>query len=363
MKEPPISQVISQWQFTGKLTRRIAVSGRLFAATVFSALSIVYLDGGSHVLASGPAATSEPAPVPLVSRRLSLWGLYGYSAPPPAAGGAQSGTEPAAATAVPQPSPTPASPTAGQRTQQAASSGGLTDDWFFTLGLGIAAAPDYEGSEDYEPVPLLFLDAERNDNLSIKIRGTRVRANLVPDSVFRAGPVLEYRFKRGNVENDQVDDLQSVDGTVELGAFVGVEVPLTGDNAWGATFEGLQGTGGGHSGFLANLELFYKTRFGESWNLRLGADSTWASEDYMDAYFGIDGADSARSGLDTFDADADIKDASLSLRLNYQISGGWGAGLITRYTRLLGDAEDSPVVDDVGDANQFFSGLFGYYTF
>lgn len=28
--------------------------------------------------AAGPAATGEPAPLPLVSRKLSLWGIYGY---------------------------------------------------------------------------------------------------------------------------------------------------------------------------------------------------------------------------------------------------------------------------------------------
>jgi outer membrane scaffolding protein for murein synthesis (MipA/OmpV family) len=33
------------------------------------------------------------------------------------------------------------------------------------------------------------------------------------------------------------------------------------------------------------------------------------------------------------------------------------------YARLLGDAEDSPIVDDVGDANQFFGGALINYRF
>ena len=33
------------------------------------------------------------------------------------------------------------------------------------------------------------------------------------------------------------------------------------------------------------------------------------------------------------------------------------------YTRLINDAADSPVVDDVGDENQFFAGALVNYTF
>jgi outer membrane protein len=33
------------------------------------------------------------------------------------------------------------------------------------------------------------------------------------------------------------------------------------------------------------------------------------------------------------------------------------------YKRLVGDAEDSPVVDDEGDANQFVAGAFAIYKF
>jgi outer membrane scaffolding protein for murein synthesis (MipA/OmpV family) len=49
--------------------------------------------------------------------------------------------------------------------------------------------------------------------------------------------------------------------------------------------------------------------------------------------------------------------------LTYQFAGNWSATGLVRYTRLLGDAEDSPVTDDAGDENQVFSGLLINYTF
>ena len=80
-------------------------------------------------------------------------------------------------------------------------------------------------------------------------------------------------------------------------------------------------------------------------------------------YFGIDGADAARSGLDTFDADAGFKDVGLTLASRYCGREGWGLTGIAAYKRLLDHAEDSPVVDDEGDANQLFAGPLITYGF
>jgi outer membrane protein len=80
----------------------------------------------------------------------------------------------------------------------------------------------------------------------------------------------------------------------------------------------------------------------------------------MSSYFGIDAADAAASGLDEFNADEGFKDVNL---LSYRFLERWSLAVIGTYARLLGDAEDSPVVDDVGDANQFFGGALINYRF
>ena len=341
--------------------RRAASSLRKLTGPIAGLMvaSLLCLPAVTDAGASGLAATSEPAPVPLVSRKLSLWGLYGYDAPAGNVDGDSANAQGGLASAPAAASPSPQSVASNQ-----SASGGSESAWTFSLGLGVGAGPDYEGSKDYQPLPLWFGRAERDDNISVGIRGTTVDANLVPDSIFRAGPVLNYRFGRDDVENDQVDDLQDVDGTFEVGAFVGVELDVAGGPAvWGAGLQGLQGTGGGHSGFLATFELFYRTPLSDRWSIGLTGDSTWASEDYMEAFFGIDADDAARSGLDTYEADAGIKDVGLTADINFRIDENWGVGLIAGYKRLLGDAADSPVVDDVGDPNQFFGGLFGSYRF
>ena len=47
----------------------------------------------------------------------------------------------------------------------------------------------------------------------------------------------------------------------------------------------------------------------------------------------------------------------------YSPNENWRIVLVGGYKRLLEDAEDSPVVDDAGDANQFLGGLLAIYRF
>ena len=70
-------------------------------------------------------------------------------------------------------------------------------------------------------------------------------------------------------------------------------------------------------------------------------------------------ADSAVSNLDDYDADAGFKDVGtrVILGIGGQQWDGWKLYASASYFRMIGDAEDSPVVDDAGDADQFFGGL------
>ena len=74
----------------------------------------------------------------------------------------------------------------------------------------------------------------------------------------------------------------------------------------------------------------------------------------MESFFGIDAQQSANSGLQNHDAEAGIKDVNLSVSVGYPISKRWRVGTMLEYKRLLGDAADSPIVDD---KNQFVAGI------
>ena len=119
----------------------------------------------------------------------------------------------------------------------------------------------------------------------------------------------------------------------------------------------------GNDGAIIRLNGGYRIPIDQTWNLSLGAFTTWADDDYMQAYFEIDAADAARSGLQTFDADSGFKDLGLNLTASFKPWEHWGLMGLVSYKRLLNDAEDSPVVDDEGDENQFVGGILVIYNF
>jgi outer membrane protein len=228
----------------------------------------------------------------------------------------------------------------------------------YSLGGGVGFAPDYEGSEDYEPVPLLFARAEMPSGQYVALEGLSLKANLIPDSMWELGPVIQYRMERDDVDNGRVDDLSKVDAAVEVGAFGGFKL-----DPWALYLTAVFDVADGHDGSLVTLRGQFSEKALNDLRITLGASTTWASDDYMEAYFSIDSRDSARSGLDTYDADSGIKDFGIDLSLNYTPWEHWGIITILKYNRLLSDAEDSPVVDDEGNENQFFAGIGVNYRF
>ena len=147
-----------------------------------------------------------------------------------------------------------------------------------------------------------------------------------------------------------------------LGLLLGYDIQLSDKRVWGFEFDPRWDVSDNIGG-LFTLRTFYRAPLGGAWSFRGGVDTTYATDDYMDEFFDVTPADSARSGLDTFDADAGFKDVALDASLTYRFAAHWSATGSLRYTRLLGDAADSPVTDDVGDENQIFGGLLVNYHF
>jgi outer membrane scaffolding protein for murein synthesis (MipA/OmpV family) len=80
----------------------------------------------------------------------------------------------------------------------------------------------------------------------------------------------------------------------------------------------------------------------------------------MDSFFGVDSKQSAESGLKKYKAESGIKDVNLSVTAGYSITNRWRLGGKVEYKRLLGDAADSPIVED---KNQFLAGIGISYHF
>ena len=227
-----------------------------------------------------------------------------------------------------------------------------------SIGGGIGFKPDYEGSEDYEAVPVPFANVQFDNGMFIKLLGLNLRANLIPSTMWRLGPVYNYRAERDDVDNSAVDDMKKVSDANELGIFGGLDI-----HNWFVSLEFMADVGEAHDGWYSKLKGGYNWIISNSWALSMGASMTYADDDYMDTYFGVTADDARRSGLDRYSADSGIKDVGLDLGVNWIINQNWSTMGLASFTRLVDDADDdSPVVDE-GDENQFFGAVLVVYTF
>ncbi len=224
-------------------------------------------------------------------------------------------------------------------------------------GLGIGVKPEFEGSNDYIPTPMPFLIIGLDNHMSVEWVYDKLKANLIPHTMLKAGPVIEYIPERGDVRSNRVDRLGDVDTSIMIGAFFGLEY-----NNWSASIEAMRDIINGNDGIIARFNGGYKVPISTMWNVSLSAFTTWADDDYMGAYFEIDFADFLRSGLRIYSADSGIKDVGFGVSCSYKPWEHWSFMGIARYTRLLGDAADSPITEDAGDPNQFFSGILVVYN-
>ena len=227
----------------------------------------------------------------------------------------------------------------------------------YTVGLGAGMAPEYEGSDDYKALPMLMFNGKYDSGRSFSLLGTNLRVNLIASDMFQFGPLLKYRMGRDDVDNPYVDRMKDIDDATEAGVFALVDI-----NNWLLGIDLLADISDTHDGSLVQGNLGYRMKLSGDLVLTPNAFLTYADDDYMDTYFGVNSANVGSSSLAAYKAESGIKDFGARIIANYTPWDRWGVTGILSYSRLLNDAEDSPIVK-TGDDGQMFFGLMGTYRF
>jgi MipA family protein len=250
-------------------------------------------------------------------------------------------------------------------TTATAATGTPSDEWRFTLGLGAGIAPDYEGADNYRAVPIPLFRAGKGYRYG-QLFGTHITSNLLNSPNWRIGPSLNYNKGYSDASNNRVDKLHDRGSSIEVGVKGGYDFQVTQvpfpNTVLSFSTEALYDVSNGHDGWLVTPEISYGGPFNENWKFRLGGNLTYASGNYMSHYFSINAADSARSGLKTYDADAGVKDAAVNVAIGYNFTKNWGITGVAELRQMLDDAKDSPVVKDAGSSVNAFGGVIVSYT-
>ncbi|MEM7303308.1 MAG: MipA/OmpV family protein [Pseudomonadota bacterium] len=238
--------------------------------------------------------------------------------------------------------------------------GGLFDNLTWTGGGFVSVAPRYEGSKRYRVIgaPFVFPSSGSSSGI-LDFRGLdEVRFRFINTNRFFGGPVVGYRFGREEKDGNLLGGLGNIDDGAIVGAYAGY-----------LFFEGFLvdatyrfNTSGDVSGGTLRVDGQYKHPLTPELTLTTRAGATFADENFMQANFGVNAVQAATStaGLGQFNPGTGIKDAHISLRLDAKLSEKWSVNVGGGYSRLLGDAGSSPVIET---SNQFRASLGFRYRF
>lgn len=245
-----------------------------------------------------------------------------------------------------------------------------------TVALGAASVPDYEGASSNEWIPAGAIIG-RVSGIDFFTRGTQLYVDLVPDAPgpgtgLEFGPIVAARFDRTNkVDQPQVRALGKIDTAWEVGGFVGVTrtgVVTSDYDVLTLRLAYLRDVSDTHDSYVLTPQINYTTPLSTTTLVSLGASADYVGKGYGRTYFSVTPAQSLASGLRPFDAGkSGWKRLNLQAFAVQSLSGdlrrGWGIGAGVLYGRLFGRYKDSPIVRDVGDADQWSAAVGITYTF
>ena len=233
------------------------------------------------------------------------------------------------------------------------------------VGLGVGAAPDYRGSDDYTGVIApFFRHTFTGTERYVQLNATELTLNLLNQRTVRFGPVLNYHPGRDDdVDDNAVKRMARIDDTVEAGIF-GELVWADAQNPRNRFIAGLTllaDVGGESDGFRARLNARYWHQVSRGIDLHIGAGLTYADTKYTRHYFGVTPRNVRTSGLALYDADSGMNEYFATLGAVAYFNRNWIGVAGVRLSQLAGDAKDSPLVSQRGDKFQVIGGIgIGY---
>lgn len=232
-------------------------------------------------------------------------------------------------------------------------------DWYVKLGGEAFVAPRYQGDDEYlfSGKPLISIGkadqgvrfSSRNDNPSVSV---------YDNGGFRTGIVGKLVMPRDKDTSDDLKGLDPVRFGAELGGFAEL-YPTDWMRIRAEVRRGIRS----HDGIVADVAADAFADVTDTIRVSAGPRASFATEGYMDAYYGVDAKESVKSGLSKYKAEGGVQSAGLGAAINWKATEQVDTSLFAEYSRLMGPAADSSLVKERGDKNQFVLGVSATYRF
>jgi outer membrane protein len=238
---------------------------------------------------------------------------------------------------------------------QQAAEAGLTTGWSGTLGLGAVNEATYLGSPKRRTmgVPFVELNYTTANAGSFQL-GQKGAAWILPQMAgFTVGAQLAMDQGRYEKKHDgfmpygdtRLAGMGDVKSSAEPGVLVGYgPVSVSVRHAVGSK---------GHEGLVADFGVEHGVQLNSRLALSFSAGARWADAHYMQSFFGVTDTQAAASRFDAYDAGKGFSSTEASVTAEYRLVGRWHAMAGVSFSRLLGDAKDSPISEKNGSTTGF----------
>ena len=228
-------------------------------------------------------------------------------------------------------------------------------DWKSQLGLGVLFKPKYEGSSNYDVWPIPYFEFEYKRHLYISpYRGIGYKSKLSDGFSYDLG--VGFDFGRDEEDGDLLLGMGDIDFSGALRAGLSYDF---GSAELGVRMK--KAVTGAHDGYELEASLG-RSFFVREWKtmFRFALNATYASEDYLQTYFGVNAAQSLSSGHPVYAMDAGLKEVGVSTMIIRRLNPQWSLLFLANYGKFVGDVADSPVVES---SNRMFGGMFMVRSF
>lgn len=211
------------------------------------------------------------------------------------------------------------------------------------LGIGGMAKPQYPGADRSMFVPYPIIEFER---LYLPFFGQRERTT---EGVYFY-PSFGVIGERKPSDDKSLVGTKKIDWAFEAGMGAGFRYD------WLQAFATIRQGFNGYSGQTGELGLDVLVPVTNRVDVAFGPRASWGSTDYMETYFGVTQAESAKGILSPYKPDAGFKSAGLAAEVNWWLTDRTRLQVKGSWDRLIGDAADSPIVRH-GSRDQWTVGI------
>ncbi|MGO1246187.1 MAG: MipA/OmpV family protein [Oceanisphaera sp.] len=227
--------------------------------------------------------------------------------------------------------------------------------WGGSIGAGVMMTPDYLGSNDYTSRAVPDIELNYGDFAYLSWRDG-LGVNLYQQQNWTISPFLGYHVGRDN-EGD-ISAFEKVDAGMTAGVRVSYQ-----PSAWRYSIKAQAPVTGDVDGYKVSLRADLQEQIAPKWYVGISPSLSYSSSAWTKDMFNVSARDSARSGLKQYQASEGYLRLGLTGNVSYQFAQRWTLTGVAGVTQLTGDAKDSPIVKQVGDATQVLTGVVLNYNF